>query len=159
MKACKDLCPVYNIQRCCFLCDEKECYECCSQESNENCDCLVEIPDDDCEKLAENILKELSEVTVEKEKLETREKDLKERLKALMEQTNTKKLDNNPFFKVTYIAATSTVTFDSTLFKKSCPDLYKKYSTKPKETKSYIKCEAVKKGGEQSEEAEKPEVH
>ena len=154
MKACRDLCPVYNIQRCCFLCDEKECAECCSQEGYENCECLVEIPDEDCEKLAEDILKELSEVTVQKDELEAREKDLKERLKALMEQTNTKKMDKNPFFKVTYIAASSTVTFDSALFKKSCPDLYKKYSVKPKETKAYIKCEAVKKGGEKSEEAE-----
>ena len=154
MKACRDLCPVYNIQRCCFLCDEKECAECCSQEGYENCECLVEIPDEDCEKLAADILKELSEVTVQKDELEAREKDLKERLKALMEQTNTKKMDKNPFFKVTYIAASSTVTFDSALFKKSCPDLYKKYSTKPKETKAYIKCEAIKKGGEKSEEAE-----
>ena len=39
MKACKDLCPVLKIQRCCFLCDKREtCNEACAEDSNDLCE-------------------------------------------------------------------------------------------------------------------------
>lgn len=149
MKACKDLCPVYKVKRCCFLCPElNSCSETCPEESNELCKALIEIPDSECESMAEGILKELNSVLKQKTILEGKEKDLKEKLKVMMEQTNTKSMNKNPYFKVTYIAASSSLSFDSDLFKKSYPDLYTKFKTKPKETKAYIKCEALKKDGE-----------
>ena len=147
MQGCKDLCPKYKIQRCCFMCDEqKTCDEACMEESNSLCEMLIDIPDGNCEQLAEPILKKLEVIMKQKAELENQEKELKESLKALMEQHNETSLKNNQHFKVTYIKASSTMTFNTDLFKKTMPDVYSKYCNKPKETKAYIKCEAVKKG-------------
>lgn len=146
MKACKELCPVHHISRCCFLCDEqKTCQESCQEESNNLCELLVDMPDD-AEELAKPILERLASVTSQIEALEEKEKGLKESLKALMEQFGVKALDKNPYFKVTYIAATTSTSFDSNLFKKSYPELYGKF-TKTSDKKAYIKCEAPKKKG------------
>ncbi len=147
MKVCRDLCPVHKIQRCCFLCDEQEtCSEVCPEGSNSLCELLIDAPDGSCETLAEPILKKLEVVLKQKAELENQEKELKESLKTLMEQHNETSLKNNQHFKVTYIKGSSTMVFNTDLFKKSCPDVYSKYCNKPKETKAYIKCEAVKKG-------------
>ena len=148
MQTCKDVCPVYHIHRCCFHCDKRnECGDVCAEESNDLCELLVEM-EDSPEKVAEPILKELVQIQKQKANLEEKEKDLKEKLKVMMEQTNTKSMNKNPWFKVTYIAASSSLSFDGDLFKKTYPELYAKFKTKPKETKAYIKCEALKKDGE-----------
>lgn len=147
MQVCKELCPVYKIQRCCFLCPEKEkCEQVCPEESNSLCEDLVDVPDD-VEALAKPILQKLSVVKKQIDELETIEKALTESLKKMMEDGGVTSLNKNPFFKVTYIAAKSSMTFDTDLFKKSCPDVYSKYCTKPKETKAYIKCEKPKQKG------------
>ncbi len=149
MKACKDLCPVHQIQRCCFLCDEqKTCKEVCSEDSNDLCELLVDIPDGDCEQLAEKILEKLETVMVQKKGLEDKEKELKESLKKLMEDHKTTSLNNNKHMKVTYIKASSSMGFDTDLFKKTDPATYAKFCVKPKETKAYIKCELLKKWSE-----------
>lgn len=147
MQVCKELCPVYHIQRCCFLCPEKECPECCSEDSNSLCEDLIEVSDNELDRLAEPILKRLKAIKEQKDKLEAEEKDLKNSLKTWMEQVNTKALNDNPYFKVTYIAASSSMTFNTDLFKKAMPDVYSKYCNKPKEVKAYIKCEEPKKKG------------
>lgn len=150
MQTCKDVCPVYHIHRCCFHCDKRnECGDVCAEESNDLCELLVEM-EDSPEKVAEPILKELVQIQKQKANLEEKEKDLKERLKGIMEDAGITGFKNNPYMKVTYIKASSSLTFDTTLFKKSCPEVYSKYCTKPKETKAYIKCEAPdnQKGGE-----------
>lgn len=153
MKACKDLCPVYHVQRCCFFCDEKECHECCAEEKAEDCKLLVDIPDEiTCEQEAEPILEKLERVLIQKNELKEQEDDLKAALKALMEKRNETGLKTNKHMKVTYISASSGVEFDKDLFKKTDPATYAKFCVKPKETKAYIKCELLKKGVKRNEE-------
>ena len=80
--------------------------------------------------------------------MEETEKALKEALKALMEEHKETGLKNNSHMKVSYVAGSSTTVFDTDLFKKTDPATYSKFCVKPKETKAYIKCELLKKGGE-----------
>lgn len=149
MKACRDLCPVYQVQRCCFLCPEHDdCKEICPEPDNNLCELLVDVPDNmTCEQMAEPLLTKLEQVIQQKNALEEREKKLKEALKVLMEEHKESGLKSNKHMKVTYISASSTVVFDTDLFKKTEPAVYAKYCTKPKETKAYIKCELLKKVG------------
>lgn len=150
MQVCKQLCPVLKIQRCCFLCPEKKtCKDeyVCPEESNSLCEELIEVPDKDIEILAKPILQKLSTIEKQLDELETTEKELKESLKKLMEDNGVTSLHNNPYFKVTYIAGSSSMTFNTDLFKKTDPGTYAKFCTKPKVTKAYIKCEAPKKKG------------
>ena len=148
MKACKDLCPVLKVQRCCFLCDRhNECDQVCNQDTHEGCELLIDLPEElTCEQEAEPILEKLEQVMVEKKELEEKEKELKEALKTLMESRNETGLKTNSHMKVTYISASSTTVFDTDLFKKTDPATYSKFCTKSKETKSYIKCELLKEG-------------
>ena len=150
MKVCKDVCPVLKVQRCCFLCDKRnECDEVCNQDTHEGCELLVDLPEEmTCEQEAEPILEKLEQVMNQKKELEDKEKELKEALKKLMESRHETGLKNNSHMKVTYISASSTTVFDTDLFKKTDPATYAKFCVKPKETKAYIKCELLKKGGE-----------
>lgn len=146
MQGCKDICPVLKIQKCCFLCDRiSTCDQRCSEESNSLCELLIDIPDGNCEQLAEPILQKLELILKQKAELEAKEKELKEALKALMEEHKESGLKSNKHMKVTYIAASSSVVFDTDLFRKTEPTVYAKYCVKPKETKAYIKCELLRK--------------
>ncbi len=145
MKVCKQLCPVHKVQRCCFLCNEREgCKEVCPEDGNSLCELLIDVPDGDAEALAEPIMQRLTAVLKQKAALEEEEKKLKEALKAHMEQYNSQSFKGNKYMKVTYIAGTETTVFNTDLFKKSCPDIYAQYTNKPKKTSAYIKCELVK---------------
>ena len=148
MKACKDLCPVHHLQRCCFLCNErKTCKDVCGEDTNDLCELLVDIPDDlTCEQEAEPILEKLEQVLIKKNELKEQEDSLKASLKALMEKRNETGLKTNKHMKVTYISASESVEFDKDLFKKTDPATYAKFCVKPKTTKAYIKCELLKEG-------------
>ena len=101
MQTCKDVCPVYHIHRCCFHCDKRnECGDVCAEESNDLCELLVEM-EDSPEKVAEPILKELVQIQKQKANLEEKEKDLKERLKGMMEDAGITGFKKNPYMKVT----------------------------------------------------------
>ena len=148
MKACKDVCPVLKVQRCCFLCDKRnECDQVCNQDTHEGCELLVDLPEEmTCEQEAEPILEKLEQVLNQKKELEDKEKELKEALKTLMESRKETGLKNNTHMKVTYIGASESVEFDKDLFRKSDPATYAKFCVKPKSTKAYIKCELLKEG-------------
>lgn len=155
MKACKDLCPVLKIQRCCFMCEKHDtCNEVCAEDSNDLCELLVDVPDGDCERQAEVLLQKLEAVLNQKNELKEQEDSLKEALQSLMEQYHETSLKKNTHMKVTYIKASETTEFDKDLFKKTDPATYAKFCVKPKKTKAYIKCELLKKGGEKNEKAE-----
>lgn len=150
MKACRDLCPILKVQRCCFMCpDRQDCDEVCCEDSNDLCELLVDIPDDSAEVLAEPIMRELKDILQRKAQLEILEKSLKEKLKAHMESTQSTSFKSNSLMKVSYIAANETMTFNSDLFKKSEPALYAHYCNKPKKTSAYIKCELLDKKGKE----------
>ncbi len=145
MKVCEQLCPIHKVQRCCFLCDEREeCKEVCPEDGNSLCELLIDVPDGNAEALAEPIMQRLTAILKQKAALEEEEKKLKESLKAHMEQYDSKSFKDNKYMKVTYIAGTETMVFNTDLFKKSCPDVYAKYTNKPKIISPYIKCELVK---------------
>ena len=155
MKACKDLCPVLKIQRCCFMCDrQKTCNQVCGEDSNNLCELLIDIPDGNCEQKAEVLLQKLEAVMNQKAELEIKEKELKEALKSLMEEYKETSLKNNSHMKVTYIKASIGVEFDKDLFKKTDPATYAKFCVKETSKKAYIKCELLKKGGKKDEKAE-----
>lgn len=140
-KVCSMLCPVLHVQRCCFMCDKSsECKEICPETSNSLCEHLVDAPEN-TEQEAEPILKELHLIMKQKAELEAKEKELKDIIKRMMEESGDKAFKNNQYMNVTYVAATTSVTFDKDLFKKQYPDLYGKFNSKESQKSAYIKCE------------------
>lgn len=141
MKTCTDPCPVDGLKRCCFECDKRPtCNDSCVFDSmcadakeEEYIPAMVE-------KQAEPIMELLRDLVVKKNALEKQEKELKEKLKKLMEDTESKSFKNNPFLNITYVAATVSTSIDSAMVKKKYPSVYAECS-KQSPKSSYIKVE------------------
>lgn len=99
---------------------------------------LIKIENNELKLLDEGI-KEIKKFQKAKLQLNLMEEKLKKTFLDLMEQTGVTKFTSpDGTFKVTYVAETTSTTFDSKKFKEEEPDLYEKYK---KETtrKAYVK--------------------
>ena len=99
---------------------------------------LIKIENNELKLLDEGI-KEIKKFQKAKLQLNLMEEKLKKTFLDLMEQTGVTKFTSpDGTFKVTYVAETTSTTFDSKKFKEEKPDLYEKYK---KETtrKAYVK--------------------
>jgi len=141
MKVCSDPCPVHGVNRCCFQCEERQtCNDTCVRETPDGCEMLKDDIPMIAEKAAENIMEGLRDIIKKRQELEKQEKQFKDMLKKVMEDTNSKSFKNNPFLNVTYIAATTSTGIDSALLKKKYPAIYAECS-KQSPKSSYIKVE------------------
>lgn len=146
MIVCKDLCPVYERQMCCALCEERnDCLEVCdvcTSGNSNTCELRVETADKAltvAEEKALPIMQTIKAIVLQKKELEAKEKALKEKLKAAMEEYGVKSFDND-LLKVTYIAPTTTTKVDFAKLKKKFPDVYAECS-KSSSVSAYIKVE------------------
>ena len=148
MIVCKDLCPIHKEQICCFLCGDREtCPEACCESNPDTCPERVEkggalTP---AEQNALPIMQTIKNIVVQKKALEAREKDMKEKLKAAMEEYGVKSFDND-LLKVTYIAATTQTKVDTAAIKKKYPAIAEECS-KVSNVSAYIKVEVKENGG------------
>lgn len=73
-----------------------------------------------------NLMVEINELIVQERIVAERKKSLTENLQKLMEAHGIKKFDND-LFSATYIPESESKTFDSSAFKKECPDMFAKF--------------------------------
>ena len=113
---------------CCIYCEEKDTCETICGEYREDCDAAYE----DSEALvlfnnaAMTIMQNVSALAKQKKELEEKDKVMREELTSLMDQYGIKNVDND-FVKITYKAASTRTSVDSTKLKKEQPDIYNKY--------------------------------
>ena len=142
MIVCCDLCPIHHEQICCFMCGDREtCPEACEESKPTECPNRVEkggalTP---AEEQVLPIMQNIKNLTVQKKAIEAREKDMREKLKAAMEQFGVKSFDND-LVKVTYIAASTQTKIDTAAIKKKYPAIAAECS-KTSNTSAYIKIE------------------
>ena len=81
------------------------------------------------------LLKELQEIKQKKEELDLREKEIKEKITNVLVENGTDKYEDEKY-KVNYIAASESVSIDTTALKKTSGELYiKLLNDYPKITK------------------------
>lgn len=126
MKKCSDNCPVHNKQLCCKTCPSMiHCDQRCDYVDAANCPMMIDdgVALTAVEEKALAIMQGIKNLVIQKKSLEVQEKNMKEQLKAVMEQAGVKKFDN-PLLSVTYIAATTSVSLDSSKVKQKYPGVY-----------------------------------
>lgn len=147
MIVCQDLCPIYKKQMCCAFCEERcDCPEVCDEYTTsgrpETCDMRVDVPGGaltPAEEKALPIMQTIKAIVLQKKELEAKEKAMKEKLKAAMEEFGVKSFDND-LLKVTYIAPTTKTSVDSAKLKKKYPAVFEECS-KTSSVSAYIKVE------------------
>lgn len=147
MIVCKDLCPIHKQQICCFMCGDREsCSECCEEVKPDVCPNRVErggalTP---TEEKVLPLMQSIRNLSVQKKVIEAREKEMREKLKAAMEQYGVKSFDND-LVKATYIAASTQTKIDTAAIKKKYPQIAAECS-KTSNTSAYIKIEVKDDG-------------
>ena len=118
-----------DCQKCCLYCDKRsDCDGVCSN-IKENCEEAIE---EETELAVMNnavpdVLKAITDITVQKKKLDEQEKLMKKKLQEAMEQYGVKSFENEAV-KFVYVAPTTRTTLDSAKLKKDYPDIAEKYS-------------------------------
>ena len=119
-------------QMCCCFCDEKKdtCPDACGEAvQGDDCPELIEEETElqVMESAVPDVLKAITDITVQKKKLDEQEKLMKKKLQEAMEQYGVKKFENDQV-AFTYVPATTRTTIDSEKLKKMLPEVYKFYS-------------------------------
>lgn len=142
MIKCKNKCPVGKFDGCCHCCPDKAtCDEVCTTKL-EGCDDAVFDEESGLVALEQQqmtVIKKIADICTAKKQLEAQEKELKDKLKEAMEHYGVKSL-NNDILKITYIAATTANSIDSSKLKKMHPDIAAE-CTKTSNKSAYIKVE------------------
>ena len=84
-----------------------------------------------------NLTSELAALLLQKKEIEVREKVLKDLIKEEMETSNIPKYEDD-CLKTTYVAESSSMTFDTKQFQKENPEAYKMF-LKPTNKSAYLK--------------------
>lgn len=116
-------------QCCCYFCDDfGNCKTACKNELD-GCPSLIDT--DNCTSMealknqSSEIITTISNITLEKQRLDKLEEEMKSKLKDAMETYGVKKFEND-VISVTYVEATTRTTVDSAKLKKD--GLYEQYS-------------------------------
>ena len=118
-----------ECQMCCLYCDKrKDCADVC-RNIEENCEEAVgeETELDVMSSAVPDVLRAITDITVQKKKLEEQEKLMKKKLQEAMEQFGVKSFENE-HVKFVYVAPTTRTTIDSAKLKKEHPDIAEQYS-------------------------------
>lgn len=120
-----------DCQKCCLYCDMVEtCEDACGESYNEDCPEQVEVEEETDLQVMESAVPEairmITEITVQKKKLDEQEKLMKKKLLEAMEKYGVKKFENEQVV-FTYIAPTTRTSIDSDALKKALPEVYKFY--------------------------------
>lgn len=152
MNECTETCLVDNSYRCCFFCEKQStCEFACAADTACNCEYTKGKNDDqgNAETEALPLMEELKKILLEKSTLESKEKKLREKLKAKMESASAKAFKSNPYMKVTYVEATTQTTFDKKGLEKKYPNIYQEFVGTSSKS-AYIKIDVVKGGSHDS---------
>lgn len=117
-----------ECQNCCFFCDKKETCEDVCGEMEERCEEQVEETDlQVIQSAVPDVLQAITDITVQKKKLDEQEKVMKQKLLQAMEEYGVKAFENAKV-KFMYVASTTRTTIDSKKLKADHPDIAKAYS-------------------------------
>ena len=136
--------PTCGQSICCFYCDRKDsCEEACGdakdgvaqkcQDAFSEENALLTMKKD-----AAAVIKAIADLTIQKKKLEEKEKEMRAQLVKAMEQYGVKKFESDVTF--TYTAPTVRNSIDSVKLKKELPDVAAKY-TKTSNVSASVKIE------------------
>ncbi len=149
MIKCKNDCPTGKFNGCCFFCEVKGCKDKCSEAPSDCGDAVMlddVVSEQDEEKALEafkggqlTVLQNIANIVKQKKELEAKEADLKVKLQEAMESYGIKKFTSD-VLNITYVAATTSTSIDSTKLKKKYPDIAAECS-KTSSKKAYIKVE------------------
>lgn len=118
-----------ECQDCCFFCDKLKdvCKDVCD-EMEEKCEEQVEETDlQVIQSAVPDVLKSITDIVVQKKKLEEQEKLMKKKLLQAMEEHGVKSFENTKV-KFMYVAPTKRTTIDSKKLKADHPDIAEAYS-------------------------------
>jgi hypothetical protein len=119
-----------ECQNCCFFCDKKDkdtCEDVCG-EMEEKCEEQIEETDlQVIQSAVPDVLKAITDITVQKKKLDEQEKVMKKKLQEAMETYGVKSFET-PEVKFLYVAPTTRTTIDSKKLKADHPDIAELYS-------------------------------
>lgn len=113
-----------KCQTCCLHCDDKEtCEEACGELHT---DCEEQVEEETelqvIQSAVPDVLKAITDITVQKKKLEEQEKLMKKKLQEAMEAHGIKKFENAQV-SFTYVAPTTRTSVDSAMLKKKYPEI------------------------------------
>lgn len=117
---------------CCFYCDRKDsCEEACGDAKDGLAQKCPDAFDEETalvtmKKDAAAVIKAIADLTIQKKKLEEKEKEMRVQLVKAMEQYGVKKFESDSV-TFTYTAPTVRNSIDSTKLKKEMPDVVAKY--------------------------------
>ena len=138
MGKCKEGTGECGKDICCMDCEDRSsCDFACSEQ--QGCSFYVNTEVTTLDQQVPDVIKAISDITVQKKALEEQEKIMREKLQAAMEQFGVKSFDNE-FIRVTYVAATTRTNIDSTKLKKEHPEIAKAYQ-KVSNVKASVKIE------------------
>ena len=130
MVKCKEAIAIEaECHMCCFYCEKKEtCDDVCKDMHG---DCEEIIPEetelDVMKDAVPDVLRAITDITIQKKKLDEQEKLMKKKLQEAMEEHGIKSFENENV-KFVYVASTTRTTIDSTKLKKDHPDIAERYS-------------------------------
>ena len=126
-----------DCQICCFYCDKRnDCADECPEISRVNFEnpwvsCKESIDEetelDVLSSAVPDVLRAITDITVQKKQLEEQEKLMKKKLQEAMEQYGVKSFEND-YVKFLYVAPTTRTTIDSAKLKKDHPEIAEQYS-------------------------------
>ena len=120
-----------ECQNCCYYCDKKDtCPDACGETYIE--DCTEQVDEEETElqvmeSAVPDAIRMITEITLQKKKLDEQEKIMKKKLQEAMEKFGVKKFENDKVI-FTYTAPTTRTTIDSDKLKKEHPDIAKECS-------------------------------
>lgn len=129
---------------CCCECEKKAtCQDCCSNCEDAECDERFEFNEDTAlqtflqDEKAIAVMKQIAETKLQKETLEAKDKEIRQKLTSMMDAYGIKSFDNN-ILKVTFIAETTSTSIDTAKLKKEEPEIAKKYAKTSKKS-AYVR--------------------
>lgn len=134
MKKCKiAIKEGFDCQNCCLFCDKIDnCTDICDDAQKSTSDLCTEQVDEETElqvmeSAVPDAIRMITDITLQKKKLDEQERIMKKKLQEAMEKFGVKKFENDKVI-FTYTAPTTRTTIDSDKLKKEHPDIAKECS-------------------------------
>ena len=117
--------PVCEKDICCFYCsDNRQCVDACHDDDPNGCAEFVQEETElqVMESAVPEAIRIITDITIQKQKLDEQEKLMRKKLLEAMETYGVKKFENEKI-SFTYVAPTTRTSIDSTKLKKKYPDI------------------------------------
>jgi hypothetical protein len=141
MTKCKNACPEGKFDGCCAECPHSDaCADLCHESPSTCEDAVFDEAELEAFKIKSvPLLQKIVKLVMKKAEIEVEEREIREKLRKLMDAHGIDKFDNDAI-KVTYVQASKKTSIDSKKLKDRMPDIYEKFS-KTSDVKAHVKIE------------------